>query len=280
MKRILLAGLLIAVCACKSNPYEDKPKLAPPVKKAEPTPVPTAEPTPVPTAQPTPTPTPRPTPTPTPSPVFSLEAPGVMRFRAGVQASYIVRGTVPAPGVAQITIVGMPSGMRYVAADEKVYWTPPAGSDGATYVMEVRLKSSTDANSALVKESVAVVESALAPSINLASVKGSDQNVQLQFTAQAGETPNWMIQGASPGEVQFFTMKFTPQSGAQFGNLLSMSWNIDHTQWADQTRSIRIMACTEDGMACNAQELKLNYDPYKGMSLIHPETAIPVGIGR
>ncbi|MEQ1877914.1 MAG: hypothetical protein ABL958_14830, partial [Bdellovibrionia bacterium] len=87
MKKLLLAGLLITVVAgCKSNPYEDKPKVEP-IKKVVPTPTPS--PTPDPTATPQPTATPAPTPTPTPTPVYSLEAPGVMRFKEGQRTSYI-----------------------------------------------------------------------------------------------------------------------------------------------------------------------------------------------
>jgi hypothetical protein len=281
MKRIILLVLVVGIAGCKSNPYEGKPNVAPQVVQAVPTPTPVPTATPEPTATPTPTATPVPTPTPTPKPVFSLEAPGVMRFKAGIQSSYIVRGSVPAPGVAQITFTGLPAGMTYNRGEEKLYWNPAESEVGKTFVIEVRLKSSIDANTALVKESVAVVESAFAPAIALAQAKGDDSAVQMQFTALGQDTPNWTIQGAKPGEVQFVTVKFKPSPSEEiFGSLLSLNWNIDFRYWTESSRALRLIACNADGTACSGQEIKLNYDPYKGMTLIHPETAIPVGIGR
>jgi hypothetical protein len=281
MRVLLLMAAVVFVVGCKSNPYEDKPKVEPQILQV-PTPGPTAQPTPGPTAAPTPTP--KPTPTPTPVPVYSLEAPGVMKFRAGVNGSYVVRGIVPPPGTPQITFANLPAGMTYSSSQEKVSWTPANEDVGRTFVFEVRLKSSADVAQALTKEVVAVVESNVTPMVSLQSVKKQESEsqtaVQLQFTAVSEQMPNWMVKGATPGEVQFITVKYAPKSFAgMLGNLLSMTWRVDLTQWTSNTKAIHIVACNPNGQDCTEQEIRLIYDSVKGLHLVHPDTSDLVEIG-
>jgi hypothetical protein len=193
MKSILytvLGMVAFASVACKSNPYEGKPAVAPPQKpQASPTP------TPVPTA----TPTPAPTVPPTPKPIFSLDAPDIMTFTAGKTDEYIIRGTVPAPGTPQITFKDLPPGPVYNTADGKFSWKPGA-LDVKTFTIQIRLKSSADPVSVHTKDVVVIVSKAAVNPTSIVTKLVDPSGDALVFELRAsdmalGQFPEWEVIG-------------------------------------------------------------------------------------
>lgn len=125
MKKILMALLAIFVFSgCKSNPYPDGKYSA---QKQEKPPATVIN--------------------------YFIEAPNKVNFSEGIQGKFTIHGMVPAPGVAQIALEGLPQGAVYSDVDQSVTWTPDynAGNDpknpnsgSMDYNLVVTLTSSVD----------------------------------------------------------------------------------------------------------------------------------------
>jgi hypothetical protein len=169
----VLVAILFLLTACQQNPYDGhhgvegpKPKVDPAVKSK-----------------------------PVPIGAWGLKVSEQMNFVEGQKSTYHITGSVPTPGLARITVTGLPLGASFDPATGDLTWLPDfqAANDPANplaservYSVQVELSSSAVPNSSLNREALIIVTDVPQPtniktSLQVDGFEGSLLSHQITF---------------------------------------------------------------------------------------------------
>ena len=219
----LVTVLALSLGACSQDPYDGHPGVQGPLPP--PPPPPKEE-------------DPKPKPKPPPPGTWGLQVPVEMDFKEGIASTYYIHGTVPNPGVAQLTLTGLPNGATFNAATGALTWLPDfqAANDPNLpqaltrfYTVQVSLASSLDPNSSRGSEVILRVDDVAQPitlnsSLQVTGSEGTPLNQQIQFTdTEFKRGPfDLMLSGFPPGTQLVWGDKTQPS--------FELRWLPDHAQ--------------------------------------------------